>query len=118
MAAIATSSVLTDGNASHVRVETGGRPVAAADVVDDGAVVQMHFRVDGGHLPVQVRRSLIDAVFRLPVLRVPRAVQASIPLGDVELLAGLRGHCAHVDTRAAGSTCLVDAVVEVNQPTT
>jgi hypothetical protein len=108
----ATCCVHTDGNASRVSIETDGRPVAAADIVDDGTVVLLRFRVDGGHLPMQVRHQLMQAVFDLPALQSRRAVQASIPLGDVDLLAGLRTHCADVDTRAAGSTCLVDAVAK------
>ncbi len=107
-------SVTTDGSTSRVRVETEGRLVAAADVVEDGSVVRLDFGVDRGHLPVQVRRSLVDAVFDLPVLQTARPVQAAFPLGDVDLLSGLRTHCHDVEARAAGSTCLVDAVVDVD----
>src|SRR6266545_4771885 len=110
MTGIATRAVTTGGNAAQVLVERDGRSVAVADVVDNGAVVQVRIRIDRGHLPVQVRRRLLDAVFDLPPLRSTVAVQASLPLGDVDLLAALRTHCSHVDTRAAGSTCLVDAV--------
>jgi hypothetical protein len=60
---------------------------------------------------MQVRRRLLDAVFEVPAVRESRVLRASIPLGDVDLLNGMRAHCAQVDTRAAGSTCLVDAVV-------
>jgi hypothetical protein len=114
MALTATCSIRIGGHTSRVSVVADGRPVAAADIVDDGSVVRLGFRVDGGHLPVHVRRELVDAVFELPELRTRRPVQASIPLGDVELLAGLRTHCADVDTRAAGSTCLVEAVARGN----
>src|SRR4051794_2230077 len=111
MNGIATRSVPT-GDGAQVLVEQDGRSVAVADVVDDGAVVQLRIRVDSGHHPGQVRRRLLDAVFALPPLRAPVAVQASIPLGDVDLLAGLRTRCTDVDTRAAGATCLVDAVTK------
>jgi len=109
---VITCSVQSTGDASRVMVEDEGRPVGAVDVSDDGAVVQLRFGVDHGHLPVQVRRLLVDTAFDLPVLKETRAVQATVPLGDVELLTGLRRHCAHVETRAAGSTCLVDADVD------
>lgn len=108
--AATTCSLRMEGNAAQVLIETEGRAVAAAEVYD-GPVVQLRFRIDHGHLPMQVRRRLIDAVFDLPVLQAQRPIQASIPLGDTELLAALRSHCAKVDTRAAGATCLVDAVV-------
>jgi hypothetical protein len=38
-------------------------------------------------------------------------VEASLPLGDAELLTELCQHCANINTRAAGSTCLVQATV-------
>ena len=113
MPATVNCLVSTEGNTSRVLVETEGRLVAAADVVEDGAVVRLHFGVDRGHLPVQVRHTLVDAVFDLPALQTSRAVQAAIPLGDVDLLGGLRAHCLQMEARAAGATCLVDAVVNV-----
>lgn len=107
-----TSSVRRTAHGLQVLVEDDGHPVASADVRDEGPVVQLRFDVDHGHLPVQVRPLLVDAAFDLPVLKEARPVQATVPLGDAELLAGLRRHCAHVDTRAAGATCLVDAAVD------
>src|SRR6266496_4574619 len=104
MPATVNCLVSTEGNTSRVLVETEGRLVAAADVVEDGAVVRLQFGVDRGHLPVQVRHTLVDAVFDLPALQTSRAVQAAIPLGDVDLLGGLRAHCLHIEARAAGST--------------
>lgn len=109
--AATTCSLRMEGTAAQVLIETEGRAVATAEVYD-GPVVQLRFRIDHGHLPMQVRRRLIDAVFDLPLLQSPRPIQASLPLGDAELLAALRSHCAKVDTRAAGATCLVDAVVD------
>jgi hypothetical protein len=113
MPAIVTCLVTTEGKTSRVLVETEGRQVAAADVIEDGPVVRLAFGVDRGHLPVQVRHRLVDAVFELPVMRTGRAVQAAIPLGDVDLLGGIRAHCQHMEARAAGSTCLVDGVVDI-----
>ena len=111
MTGSATCSVRTDGATAHVLVESGGHQVATADVVDGVDAVQLRVSVDHGHLPMQVRRTLLDAVFDLPALQRSRPLQASVPLGDVELLAGLRAHCTTVGTRAAGATCLVDGVI-------
>ena len=115
MPATVNCLVTTEGNTSRVQVETGGRLVAAADVVEDGSVVRVQFGVDRGHLPMQVRHSLVDAVFGLPALQTTRPVQAAVPLGDVDLLSGIRYHCLHIEARAAGSTCLVDAVVNTKR---
>jgi hypothetical protein len=107
-----TSLVGADDGA-RITIESDGHAVATATVADDdgGAAVRVSFSIDHGHLPMQVRRRLLDAVFEVPAVRESRVLRASIPLGDVDLLNGMRAHCAQVDTRAAGSTCLVDAVV-------
>jgi hypothetical protein len=34
-----------------------------------------------------------------------------VPLGDVDLIAGLAARCTDFHTRAAGTTCLVEATV-------
>lgn len=98
---------------SRVLVEDDGRPVAHVDVSDDGAAVDLRFAVNRGHLPIHTRRLLVEAAFDLPPLKEPRLVHATLPLGDVDLLAGLRRHCTHVDARPAGATCLVDADVSL-----
>ena len=110
------TSLVCAGNRSRVTVQKDGQPVATADIFEDSLGIQVRFNIEHGHLPMQVRRQLVDAVFDLPTMRTIRTVRASIPLGDVDLLNGLRSHCARIDTRAAGSTCLVDAVVEDQSP--
>jgi hypothetical protein len=52
---------------------------------------------------------LLEAVFGLLGDEPSRPVQATIPLGDSDLLAGLTDHLTDVRTRAAGATCLIDA---------
>ena len=108
---VITCLVRDTEDTSRVLVEDDGHPIARADVTDDGGVVDLRFSVNQGHLPVGTRRLLVEVAFDLPMLKEPRLVHATLPLGDVDLLAGLRRHCAHVDARAAGATCLVDADV-------
>lgn len=96
---------------SRVLVQDDGRPIAHVDVSDNGAAVNLRFSVNRGHLPMRARRLLVEAAFDLPPLKEQRPVHATLPLGDVDLLAGLRRHCTHVASRAAGATLLVDADV-------
>ena len=96
---------------SRVLVEDDGHQIARVDVSEDGPVVDLRFSVNQGHLPAGTRSLLVEAAFDLPLLKEPRLVHATLPLSDVDLLAGLRRHCTHVDARAAGATCLVDADV-------
>ena len=95
-----------------VAIVADGHTVATAEVRKSEAAVRVSFSVSHGHLPVRVRRELVDAVFELPLVQHSRTVLASVPLGDVDLLNGLRAHCVAVSTRAAGSTCLVDGTLE------
>jgi hypothetical protein len=86
-----------------------GRCVASVEFDDDREEgVTVTFEIAAGHLPPHVRRELVEAVFALPELRDSHHLRVTMPLGDVELLASLRTHCHELNTRAAGSTCLVD----------
>ena len=62
-----------------------------------------------GHLPLGVRTRLVDAVFDDPEVQARRHVQVTLPLGDVEILDRLRRRSLLLASRAAGSTCLVEA---------
>jgi hypothetical protein len=106
------SCLVRDGlDASRVLVQEDGHSIAHVDVRANGAVVELRFSVSRRHLPVLARDLLVEAAFDLPPLKESRRVHATLPLGDVDLLAGLRRHCTHVNTRAAGATCVVDAQV-------
>ena len=77
-----TCSVRTAGDLSRVLIEEDGHAVAAADVIDDGGQVLVQFVINYGHLPIQVRRQLVDAAFTVPALTERRAVRATVPMGD------------------------------------
>jgi hypothetical protein len=84
--------------------------VASVELFDDDgdAGVAVTFEIAAGHLPPHVRRELVEAVFALPELRDSHRLRVTMPLGDAELLESLRARCHDLNTRAAGSTCLVD----------
>jgi hypothetical protein len=101
--------VLTDAAGVRVLVESGGTALGDAAVAADGRAVRLQITLRGRHLTGAARRTLVDAVFALPELAAQCAVEAAIPLGDAELLAALQSRLTDVHTRAAGSTCLIDA---------
>jgi hypothetical protein len=83
-----------------------------ADVRTDRSaarVVDIQFHIRGGHVTPAARAGLVEAVLDLPQVRRHRALRASVPIGDAELIEQLRRRCSRVHTRAAGSTCLIDA---------
>jgi hypothetical protein len=104
--------VITDPGGTSVVVEADGEALGDVTVWSDGGIVRLRFNVPRRHLPATARRDLVDAVFALPELDWRGPVQAAIPLGDADLLAGLRVHLGEVETRAAGATCLIDATLE------
>ena len=87
-----------------------GRPLAVAriDVVDT-ETVRAALHVESGQLPSGTRRRLVDAVFDDPAVRSCRQLQGTLPLGDTEILDRMRERGLAVSSRAAGSTCLVEA---------
>jgi hypothetical protein len=95
----------------RIYVSTDSEQVAGAEVTAGSSCVDVHFHVRGGHVPAKVRADLVDTVFELPEVGPQRLLQASVPLGDAELLDALRRRCSSMDTRAAGATCLVDGVL-------
>ncbi len=103
-----STHVTADRNAYHVSVDAGPYHVAYADVRPSRSAVELIIDVATGNPSPRLRRRLIDAVFDLDVMRTPRTLLATLPLGDVDLLDYVAQHCANVDTRAAGHSCLVD----------
>lgn len=88
-----------------------GRILASVEVRGSGVDVLLSFRVAAGHMPMTVRGQLVDAVFELPDVHDCRRLTATVPIGDAQLLTGLRAHCHASVTHPAGATCLFDAQV-------
>lgn len=90
----------------HIRTAAG-----SATVVTGASSVYLHVDLVGGHRPIGTDRALLDAAFNALRPGPERAVHASIPIGEPDLLGGLHAHLRQVRTRPAGSSCLVDAVL-------
>jgi hypothetical protein len=96
----------------HVEVKDGDRIVAAAEVTttkgpEGTARTSLHATspdVRAGH-----RANLVDAVMDLPEVQASTRLEATIPLGDGELLGRLRERTTNAVTRPAGSSALLDA---------
>ena len=103
-----STRVAADQGAYHVSIDAGPYHVAYADVLPTYFTVELSIDVATGNPSPRLRRRLIDAVFDLDVMRTPRTLLATLPLGDVDLLDDVAQHCVNVHTRAAGHSCLVD----------
>jgi hypothetical protein len=98
----------------QISVEEGGSVLAQATVSvanEDGeAHAQVH--VASGHLPVGTRQKVVEAVHEAVVEDQSRRLTATVPLGDAELVEGIRSHLDDVDLRAAGATSIIKGDVK------
>ena len=104
----------------HVEVRDGDRIVAAAEVTtakgpEGTARTSLH--ATSPDVPAGHRANLVDAVMDSPEVRASTRLEATIPLGDSEMLERLRKRTTDAVTRPAGSTALVDAdIPSASQP--
>jgi hypothetical protein len=96
----------------HVEVKDGDQPVAAAEVTtaqgpEGTARTSLHATSE--HVRPGHRANLVDAVMDTPEVQASTRLEASVPLGDGELLERLRERTEDAVTRPAGSTALLDA---------
>lgn len=97
----------------HVEIrDEGDQMVAAAEVTTAAGpegTVRTSMHAQSGHIQPGQRASLVDAVMDLPEVRASERVEAAVPYGDGESLERLRERTRDAQTRAAGSTTLLDA---------
>jgi hypothetical protein len=96
----------------HVEVKDGDQTVAAAEVTiaqgpEGTARTSLHATSE--HVRPGHRANLVDAVMDTPEVQASTRLEASVPLGDGELLERLRERTEDAVTRPAGSTALLDA---------
>jgi len=104
---------MTDPDAPRrIEIKDGDQTVAAAEVIapkEDGGTVRTSLRAASGHVTPGRRADLVDVVMDLPEVQASARLEATVPLGDGELLERLRERTEDTVTRPAGSTALVDA---------
>jgi hypothetical protein len=104
---------MTNPNTSrHIEIKDGDQTVAAAEVTtsqEGGGTAQASLHAASGHITPGTRASLVDAVMDLPEVQESARLKAAVPLGDSESLGRLRERTEDTDTRAAGSTALLEA---------
>jgi hypothetical protein len=96
----------------RVEIKHDEQTVAAAEVTVStrgGRTARASLHPASGHSTPGSRASLVDAVLDLPEVQASERLEATVPLGDGESLQRLRDRTEATQTRAAGSTALVDA---------
>jgi len=95
----------------HVEIADDGRLMATAEIepTDEAGVVRATLHVESGHLPPGTRSRLVDAVLDTAEVKPGDRLEATVPMGDAEILERVRERCDDVATRPAGATVLVEA---------
>ena len=96
----------------HVEISDGDHTIATAEVTtcqEAAGTARAWLRAVPGHVPPGRRASLVDAVMALPEVQASARLEATVPLGDAELLERLRQRTHGAITRPAGCTALLDA---------
>jgi hypothetical protein len=96
----------------HIEIRDGDQTIAAAEVMtceEAAGTARVSLHAAPGHVTPGRRASLVDAVMDLPEVQASARLEATVPLGDTEVLERLRQRTHGAVTRAAGCTVLVDA---------
>ena len=110
---------MTDPDAPrHIEIRDDDQTIAAAEVTCEGAArtARVWLHAAPGHVRPGRRASLVDAVMDLPEVQASGRLEATVPLGDAELLERLRQRTHGAITRPAGCTALLDADIPPGQP--
>ena len=91
----------------HLHADADER--VGADVWREGSDLVVHFTNPGGHASHRAQVELVDMLFALPQAASSHHLHATMPIGESELLLRLSRHCTSLHTRAAGTTCVLDA---------
>lgn len=98
----------------QIKVEKDGRLLAQAELSvskrTNEARAQVH--VAPGQLPSGTRQRMADALHDAVTEDRATHLTASVPLGDAELVQGLREHLDDVELRAAGATSIIEGSVK------
>jgi hypothetical protein len=96
----------------HIEIRDGDHTIATARVMtceEATRIARVWLQAVSGHVTPGRRASLVDAVMDLPEVQASTRLEATVPLGDTELLERLRQRTHDAVTRPAGCTALVDA---------
>ena len=97
----------------HVSISAHGETLAEATISapDDDGTARVDVHTEPGHLPVGARKRLTDAIHDVVTADDVERISATVPMGDAELVEGIRDHLTDVELRAAGATSIVTGEV-------
>jgi hypothetical protein len=105
---------ITMADDKHVSIEAHGETLVEATIspADGDGEVRVDVHTESGHLPVGARQRMADAIHEVVTDDQASRMSATVPLGDAELVEGIRGHLNNVELRAAGATSIIEGTVD------
>jgi hypothetical protein len=93
----------------QIRIEEDGRLLSQATVrpPDENRESTAHVHVASGQLPSGTRRKMADAIHEVVTEDEAERLTATLPLGDAELVEGIKDHLSECELRAAGATSIL-----------
>lgn len=97
----------------HITIAAAGDVLAQASVTtpDDDGEVRVAVHVAPGQLPAGARQRVADAIHETLAENHAERVVATVPLGDAEIVDGLRERLDRAELRAAGATSIIQGDV-------
>jgi hypothetical protein len=98
----------------HVSIRAHGETLAEATISppDSDGEARVDVHTESGHLPAGARQRLADAIHEVVTDDHAERISATVPMGDAELVEGIRGHLSDVELRAAGATSIIEGDVD------
>lgn len=93
----------------QIKVEEDGQVLGRATVSfsPEDSQARAQVQMAPGHLPVGTRQKMADAVHAAVTEDNAERLTATVPMGDAELVEGIRSHLTGVELRAAGATSII-----------
>ena len=100
----------------HVSIRAHGETLAEATISppDSDGEARVDVHTESGHLPAGARQRLADAIHEVVTDDHAERISATVPMGDAELVEGIRGHLNDVVLRAAGATSIIEGDVDAS----
>lgn len=97
-------------------MEEDGKVLGQASVSppDEHGEARVQVQMASGHLPAGTRRKVTDAVHDTLAKDQTQHLTATVPIGDAELVEGLRDRLDDPELRAAGSTSIITGDLKPN----
>ena len=100
----------------HVSIKVHGEIQVEATISppDCNGEARVDVHTESGHLPVGARQRMADAIHEVVTEAKAEHISATVPIGDAELVEGIRNHLDDVELRAAGATSIIEGDVDAS----